>query len=179
MDVNGPEKVYATGNPDGIGDTPYIFLGYFDYPARNGMKPFKVALTANSADGVSGKWASGDFTIIGDEGTLQVEWDKVTLRKPKRTVVSPADFSRLAPLGKTIDKPVQVSDSELLFEEKGYDNCHLDHHTNFMNAIRKKTKVDGDVMFSVQTAVPAVMCFESYLSGKPVYWDAVQLKAKK
>ena len=178
MDANGPEKVYATGSPDGIGDTPYIILGNFDYPAKDGRKSFKVALTANMGDGVSEKWGSGDFTIIGNEGTLRVEWDKVTLKRPKRKGVSAADFSGLAPLGNTIDKPVQVSANEILFEEKEYDNCHLDHHTNFFNAIRKKTKVDGDVMFSVQTAIPAVMCFESYLSGKPVYWDAVKLKTK-
>jgi predicted dehydrogenase len=179
MDANGPEKVYTTGNPDGVGDTPFIMLGYFDYPARNGMNPFKVALTANKADGVSEKWGSGDFTIIGNEGTLRVEWEKVTLKKPKGKGVSAADFGKLAPLGDTIDRPEQISDTELLFEEKGYDNCHLDHFTNFFNGIRKKTKVYGDVMFSVQTAVPAVMCFESYLSGKAIHWDAVKLKSKK
>jgi predicted dehydrogenase len=177
MSSSGPEKVYTTGDYDGVGDTPYIMLGYFDYPARNGRSAFKAALTANYADGVSKKWGSLDFTIIGSEGTLRVEWDKVTLRKPGN--VSAADFAGLASIGAAIDKPEQVSNTELLFAEKGYNNCHLDHIGGFFNAIRKKTKVEADVRFAVQTAVPAVMCFESFLSGKPVYWDAEKLIMKK
>ena len=176
MNSQGPEKVYTTGDIDGVGDTPYIMLGYFDYPAINGSKAFKAALTANYADGVSKKWGSVDFTIIGSEGTLRVEWDKVTLKKP--TKISAADFTGLSPIGNTIDKPSQISDTELLFAEKGYNNCHLDHHTSFFTAIRNKTQVEADVRFAVQTAVPAVMCFESYLSGKPVYWDPVNLEMK-
>ena len=173
MNADGPEKVYTTGNPDGIGDTPYIMLGYFDYAAKNGMQPFKAALTANYGDAVSGKWGSLDFNIIGTEGILRIQWDRVTLRKP--SAVSAAAFSGLEPLGSAIDRPEQTSETELLFIERGYNNCHVDHFTNFFNGIRKKTKVDADVMFAVQTAVPAVMCFESYLSGNAIYWDAQKL----
>ena len=176
MNSSGPEKVYTTGDVDGIGDTPYIMLGYFDYPAVNGSAAFKAALTANYADGVSKKWGSTDFTIIGNEGKLQVEWDKVTLKR--NTKISAADFSGLVSIGNTIDTPKQINETELLFEEKGYNNCHLDHITRFFDGIRNKTKVEADVMFAVQTAVPAVMCFESFLSGKPVYWDAEKLKKK-
>jgi predicted dehydrogenase len=176
MNSPGPEKVYTTGDYDGVGDTPYIMLGYFDYPATNGMNAFKVSLSANYADAVSKKWSSLDFNIIGSEGTLRVQWDRVTLKKP--TNVKAADFSGLQALGKTIDTPQQVNDTELLFAEKGYDNCHLDHHTRFISAIRDKTKFEADVRFGVQTAVPAVMCYESLLSGKPVYWDPVNLTTK-
>jgi predicted dehydrogenase len=177
MDSQGPAKVYTTGDIDGVGDTPYIMLGHFDYPAQNGAKAFKASMTANYADGVSRKWGSLDFTIIGSEGTLRVEWDKVTLKKPG--AASAADYTGLAKLGKTIDTPAQVSDTELLFAEKDYNDCHLDHIGRFFDAIRNKTAVEADVNFAVQTAVPAIMCFESYLSGRPVYWDAVGLKMKK
>jgi len=177
MDSPGPQKVYTTGDIDGVGDTPYIMLSYFDYPARNGSDAFKVALTANYADSVSKKWSSLDFNMTGNEGTLRVEWDKVTLKKASK--ISAADFDKLAPIGNTIDKPEQVSDTELLFVEKGYNNCHLDHISRFFDAIRNKTKVEADVRFAVQTAVPAVLCYESYLSGKPVYWDPVNFKIKK
>jgi len=176
MSSPGPEKVYTTGDFDGVGDTPYIMLGYFDYPAKNGMNAFKASLTANSADGVSKKWGSMDFTIIGSEGTLRVEWDKVTLKKVRR--VSAAEFSELASIGTTIDTPQQINETELLFAENGYNNCHLDHFTRFFDGIRKKTTVEADVLFAVQTAVPAVMCFESFLSGNPVYWDPENLKTK-
>lgn len=174
MDSPGPEKVYTTGDVDGIGDTPYIMLGYFDYAARNGKNAFKAALTANYSDGVSKKWGSLDFNIIGSEGILRVQWDKVTLRKPGKTVA--ADFSGLASIGTTIDNPIQINDNELLFEENGYNNCHLDHISRFFDGIRNRTKVEADVYFAVQTAVPAVMCFESFLSGNPIYWDPVNLE---
>lgn len=177
MDSPGPEKVYTTGDVDGIGDTPYIMLGYFDYPAKNGAQGFKAALTANYSDSVSKKWGSLDFNIIGSEGILRVEWDKVTLKKPAK--ISASDFSGLASIGNTIDGPEQVSDTELLFVEKGYNNCHLDHFNRFFDGIRKKTKVDADVFFAVQTAVPAVICFESFLTGNPIYWDPVNLEIKK
>ena len=171
---SGPEKVYTTGDVDGIGDTPYIMLGYFDYPDRNGAGAFKLALTANYADSVSGKWGSLDFNIIGNDGTLRVQWDKVTLKKSAK--ISAADFSRLTPIGNLIDRPEQISDNELVFAEKGYNGCHLDHISHFFDAIRNKTQVEADVLFAVQTAVPAVLCYESYLSGKPVYWDAEKLQ---
>ena len=177
MDSPGPVKVYTTGDLDGVGDTPYIMLSYFDYPAGKGTDAFKAAFTANYADGVSRKWGSLDFTIIGNEGTLRVQWDRVTLKKPGK--VAAADFGGLAPLGSTIDKPEQISDNELVFEEKGYNNCHLDHISRFFDAIRNKTKVEADVRFAVQTAVPAVLCYESYLSGKPVFWDPEKLRIAK
>jgi len=170
---SGPEKVYTTGDVDGIGDTPYIMLGYFDYPARNGSSPFKLALTANYADSVSGKWGSLDFTIVGNDGTLRVQWDKVTLKTSRK--VSAADFGGLTPIGNLIDHPIQINDNELVFVETDYNNCHLDHISHFFDAIRNKTKVEADVLFAVQTAVPAVLCFESYLSGRPVYWDTEKL----
>jgi predicted dehydrogenase len=173
----GPEKVYTTGAPDGIGDTPYIMLGYFDYPDVNGSGAFKVALTANYADSVSKKWGSTDFTIVGNDGTLRVQWDKVTLIKNKK--VSAADFGGLSAIGKEIDRPAQISDTELVFEEKGYKDCHFDHVKRFIDAIRNRTKVEADVLFAVQTAVPAILCFESYLSGKAVYWDPVKLIVKQ
>jgi len=174
---SGPEKVYTTGDVDGIGDTPCIMLGYFDYPGRNGSDAFKLALTANYADSVSGKWGSLDFTIIGNDGTLRVQWDKVTLKTSKK--VSAADFSGLASIGNLSDRPQQINDNELVFAETGYNNCHLDHISHFFDAIRNRTKVEADVLFAVQTAVPAVLCYESYLSGKPVYWDAEKLQTKE
>src|SRR5690554_1694342 len=35
--TSGPVKIYTTGEFDGVGDTPGIMLGLFDYPAQNGF----------------------------------------------------------------------------------------------------------------------------------------------
>ena len=99
------------------------------------------------------------------------------MEKPEKVLA--ADFSNLDPIGSAIDRPEQISDTELLFVEKGYNNCHLDHIGRFFDGIRNKTKVEANVLFAVQTAVPAVMCFESYLSGQPVYWDPEKLEVRK
>ena len=176
MDSPGPERVYTTGDKDGIGDTPHIMLSYFDYPAHNEKKPFKAALTANYSDGVSRRWGSTNFLIIGDEGTMRVEWDRVTLNTLRPA--SATDFSGLPNIGNGIDKPQQINEREWVFVEDNYHNCHYDHFVNFFDGIRKKTKVDGDVLFSVQTAVPAVLCLDSFHQGKPALWDPVNLILK-
>lgn len=173
----GPEKIYTTGDADGVGDTPYIMLASFDYPGQNGQAGFKVSLTANNADGVSKKWGSTYFTLTGNDGVMEVEWDKVTLKSNKSLSVK--DFVGLLPIGKEIDRPKQITEKELVFVEEGYKNCHLDHVTHFFDAIRNGKPVEANVVFAVQTAAPAVLCLESYLSGKPVYWDSEKLKPEK
>src|SRR5690554_191580 len=76
MDTVGPEKVYTTGGlryyKDGYRDTPDIMLGLLDYPDKEGLGAFTVSLGANYADGVSKKWGSTDFTIVGEKGSLEV-----------------------------------------------------------------------------------------------------------
>lgn len=61
-------------------DTPDVMLAYLDYPDREDLGAFTVQLGANYVDGVSRKWGSMDFRIVGSEGTLDVAWDKVTLK---------------------------------------------------------------------------------------------------
>ena len=88
MDAAGPEKVYTTGGihhyTDGSRDTPDIMLGYFDYPDVNNLGSFTVQLGANYVDGVSKKWGSMDFRIVGSRGSLTVGWNKILLRHPFR-----------------------------------------------------------------------------------------------
>ncbi|RHJ82381.1 Gfo/Idh/MocA family protein [Parabacteroides sp. AM08-6] len=181
-DAIGPEKVYTTGDiryyTDGYRDTPDIMLGYFDYPDRNNIGAFTVQLGANYVDGVSKKWGSMDFRIVGSEGTLDVAWDKVTLKTAR-----PMDIQRLEALnkiGQGIDTPVQNTDSEFVFTAaQGYKGGHYDHFYNFFTGIRNKTPLAADVLFGVRSAAPALLSYESYMRGKAIYWDAEQLKETK
>lgn len=178
----GPEKVYTTGGiryyTDGYRDTPDIMLGYFDYPDRNNVGAFTVQLGANYVDGVSKKWGSMDFRIVGSEGTLDIGWDKVTLKTAR-----PMDIKRLEALekiGQGIDTPVQNSDKEFVFvAEPGYKGGHYDHFNNFFTGIRNKTPLTADVLFAVQSAAPALLSYESYMRGEAIYWDPEQLKEIK
>jgi predicted dehydrogenase len=179
--ADGPEKAYATGGidyyTDGSRDMPDILLGFLDYPDKNGVGAFKVSLSANLSDGVSKKWGSINFKIIGEAGTMDVEWDRVTLTMHKDA--TPARFSDLPPVGVTIDAPEQAEDKKLVFFEKNYHNCHYDHFGHFFEGIRNGAPTDGNALFGVKSAAPALLCYESYLKGTSLYWDAEELKIQK
>ncbi|MGV8094147.1 MAG: Gfo/Idh/MocA family protein [Mangrovibacterium sp.] len=179
MDAIGPEKVYASGGlnyyTNGTRDTPDILLGCFDYPAQNGQGAFKVSLGANYADGISKKWGSMNFTIVGEKGTLQVEWGKVLLKTLHDA--DPKTFDSVKQIGQGMDNPQKVSSKEYLFTaENGYKGGHYDHFSNFFEGIRNQTPLTADVLFAVRSAAPALLCNLSYSTGNAVYWNAEELK---
>ena len=179
MDAIGPEKVYTTGGirhyTNGLRDTPDIMLGYFDYPDRNNTGAFTVQLGANLVDGISKKWGSTDFKIVGSRGSLDVEWDKITLRTTYD--LSLKDIETLNQLGQEINIPEVISPREYVFKaEKGYKGGHYDHHFNFLNGIRNNHPVVGDALFAVRSAAPALLSYESYLKGQAVKWNSEKLQ---
>lgn len=180
--TKGPDKVYTTGGihhyTDGFRDTPDVMLAYLDYPDRNNLGAFTVQLGANYVDGVSNKWGSMDFRMVGNEGTLDVAWDKVTLKT--RTNFDLSRLKELDLIGQGMDTPVVVSPKEIVFyAAEGYKGGHYDHFFNFFTGIRNKTPLTADVLFGVQSAAPALLCYESYLRGEAIYWDAEKLKVIK
>ena len=182
MDAIGPDKVYTTGGirhyTDGLRDTPDVMLGYFDYPDKNDLGAFTVQLGANYVDGISKKWGSMDFKIVGSKGTLDVGWDKVVLKTTGD--INMKDLEILKSLGQGIDTPEKVTSREVIFHaESGYRGGHYDHHYNFINGIRNNTPLVADVLFAVQTAAPALLSYESYVRNEAIRWDAQKLKIKK
>lgn len=182
MDAIGPEKVYTTGGihhyTDGSCDTPDIMLGYFDYPDRNNLGAFTLQLGANYVDGVSKKWGSMDFRIVGSKGTLDVGWNKVVLKTLEDA--NPKDFEVLDELGQRMNVPEKISPREYVFQaEKNYKGGHYDHHFNFINGIRNNAPLTADVLFAVRSAAPALLSYESYLRSEAIQWDAKKMKIKK
>lgn len=178
----GPEKVYTTGGiryyTDGYRDTPDIMLAYLDYPDSGNLGAFTVQLGANYVDGVSRKWGSMDFRIVGSEGTLDVAWDKVTLKTTQKADVS--GLQTLEPIGQGIDSPIVKSEREIEFVASSeYKGGHYDHFNNFFTGIRNKTPLVCDVMFAVRSAIPALLSYESYERGEAIYWDAEHMKERK
>jgi hypothetical protein len=57
----------------------------------------------------------------------------------------------------------------------GYSD-HLDHFTNFFDAIRTGKPVVEDAVFGFRAAAPALSCNESYFQKKIIHWDPVQMK---
>jgi len=180
-DAIGPEKVYTTGGNynkvDTQRDTPDIMLGYFNYPDRNNVGAFTVQLGANYVDGVSKKWGSMDFVIVGSEGKLTVGWNEVKLTSLKE--IDTKRLEQLEKLGDGIDAFKLNSPTEAVFTvNRGYKGGHYDHFDNFFTGIRNKTPLVSDVLFGVRTAIPALLCYESYMSGQPIFWDAERLAKK-
>ncbi|RYF46080.1 MAG: gfo/Idh/MocA family oxidoreductase, partial [Cytophagaceae bacterium] len=57
----------------------------------------------------------------------------------------------------------------------GYSD-HLDHFTNFFDAVRMGKPVVEDATFGFRAAAPALSCNTSFLSKKIVHWDPVTMK---
>ena len=58
---------------------------------------------------------------------------------------------------------------------EGYSD-HLDHFTNFFDAIRSGKEVVEDAEFGFRAAAPALACNTSYFDKKIMNWDPIKMK---
>lgn len=180
-DSLGPEKIMATGGlrywKDGR-EVPDVMLGMFDYPETKVHPAFNLSLRVNFVDGTGG---TNYLRMVGSEGAMTVEWDKVTVLRNSQHV-DPND-----PLNQ-VNAP--GSGKEFVYERKamlppekleytaqpGYKGAHFDHFYNWATAIRNKGKVVEDPLFGYRAAAPALLCNDSYYDKKIIYWDPQNLK---
>lgn len=174
----GPSKISATGGlrywEDGR-EVPDVLLGMFDYPETELNKAFNLSLRCNFVDGTSG---STYLKLVGSKGSMDVEWDKVTL---KRNISAESDDPFSAEKAKELfgrqDRKKMLPPLETVFTaEDGYKGAHYDHFANFFNAIRNDTKVVEDPIFAFRAAAPALLCNESYKQNKFVGWNPEEMK---
>jgi predicted dehydrogenase len=180
----GPTRVFATGGlrfwKDGR-DVPDVFLGLYDYPATGRHAAFNLALRVNF---VSGAGDNSGFRFVGSEGILTIG-SGVTVSKTPRA----------AEPGYTIDTfPKAVQEAFLKdyhakyppltpnadsmrpnVEDKyqaphGYSD-HLDHHRNFIAAVRSRKPVVEDPVFGFRAAGPALLSNISYFERRVCAWD--------
>lgn len=176
----GPQKIMAMGGlrywKDGR-EVPDILMGMFDYAETAEHPAFNLSLRVNFVDGTA---ESTYLRLVGNEGSMNVEWDKLTLFRNKGYM--PADDPLMkTKLGK--DNPMEYErkkmvppDSTVFTAEQGYNGAHFDHFYNFFTSIRnKKTSVE-DALFGYRAAAPALLCNDSYFTDKAVRWDPVKLK---
>lgn len=175
----GPDHIYATGGlrywNDGR-EVPDVLLGTFDYPERAAHPGFNLSLRCNFVDGTSG---TTYLRLIGSEGAMDVEWDRVTLRRNKSfDSHDPFMEAQLAKAGKAQDtrKKMLPPESFVFQAEEGYKGAHYDHFNNFFTAIRNNSTVVEDAVFGYRAAAPALLCNDSYYSHKPMQWDPVNMK---
>ncbi len=79
----GPTKIYSAGGlrywKDGR-EVPDVLLGTFDYPQTIAHPAFNLSLRCNFVDGTSG---TTYLKLVGSEGSMDITWDSVTLKRNK------------------------------------------------------------------------------------------------
>ena len=180
---DGPERVQATGGlrywRDGR-EVPDVLIGVFDYAQSESHPAFNLSLRVNFVDGTSG---STFLRMVGSEGSMDVTWTEVVLRK--NAVVDPmADpFLQEKMAGTAVDasglppRSRMLPPAESVYRvESGYRGAHLDHFVNFFEAVRTGERVREDATFGLRAAAPSLACNTSHFEERPVLWDPVEMK---
>ncbi|HVI45089.1 MAG TPA: Gfo/Idh/MocA family oxidoreductase [Chitinophaga sp.] len=181
----GPNKIMATGGlrywKDGR-EVPDVMLGMFDYPETAIHPAFNLSLRVNFVDGTGG---TNYLRMVGSEGSMTVEWDKVTLYKNKNNADANDPLLQTkaaADPGKayTYHRKEMLSPDKMEYvAEEGYKGAHFDHFYNLFNAMRTGGKVAEDPTFGFRAAAPALLCNESYFDNKIIHWDPERLQLVK
>jgi len=179
----GPNKVMATGGlrywKDGR-EVPDIMLGMFDYPETEAHPAFNLSLRVNFVDGTGG---TNYLRMVGSEGSMTVEWEKVTLYRNKAYAATddPLLQTKAGATGNgkayVYDRKDMLPPEKLEYvAEEGYKGAHFDHFYNLFNAMRTGGKVHEDALFGYRAAAPALLCNDSYFQNRIIQWDPQQLK---
>ncbi|QHS61968.1 Gfo/Idh/MocA family protein [Chitinophaga agri] len=178
----GPEKVMATGGlrywKDGR-EVPDIMLGMFDYPETDVHPAFNLSLRVNFVDGTGG---TNYLRMVGSEGSMTVEWDKVTLYRNKDYAATDDPLlqnKQATDSGKqyVYDRKSMLPPDKMEYAaEEGYKGAHFDHFYNLFNAMRNGGKVSEDALFGYRAAAPALLCNDSYFNNRIIQWDPKALK---
>ncbi|MEO5594763.1 MAG: Gfo/Idh/MocA family oxidoreductase [Chitinophagaceae bacterium] len=174
----GPNKIMATGGlrywKDGR-EAPDILLGMFDYPQSPTHPAFNLSLRVNFVDGTA---EGTSLRLVGNEGSLTVEWDKVTLTK--NFSYPPEHYAEILK-GKqyTPDydrKKMKAPEVTVFKAEDGYKGAHYDHFYHWTQGIRTGKPIIEDALFGYRAAAPALLCNDSYYQEKAIKWDPAKLK---
>jgi predicted dehydrogenase len=178
----GPNKVYASGGlrywNDGR-EVPDVLLGTFDYPKTTVHPGFNLSLRCNFVDGTSG---TTYLKLVGSEGSMDITWDSVTLKRNKSiSSDDPFYIEKLKQSGQTVSGRKQMLPPEAItFDaDKGYLGGPYDHMNNFFTAIRNGGSVVEDPVFGYRAAAPALLCNDSYFKNSPMFWDPEKMQVIK
>ncbi len=189
----GPETIYSTGQfsywKDGR-NLPDVMSGVMQYPDSPEHPAFQMTLQVNFISGTGGQEI---IQLIGSEGVIRVQGNNISI---KHSLMPEAPgfggYDSVFTFAKsmqdemtaeynakwTTEQRRRKTKEDIIFKAPdGYDD-HLDHFTNFFDAIRTGKQVVEDAEFGFRAAVPALACNESFLTKKIVKWDPVNMKLK-
>lgn len=187
----GPNTIYSAGQfsywKDGR-NMPDVMSGVMQYPDSAEHPAFQLNLRVNFISGTGGKEV---IELIGSKGVIEVHGNDITV---KHSVMPEAPgfggydsvftFSQKMQdeLTKeynskwTTEQTQRKAIGDIIYKApQGYSD-HLDHFTNFFDAIRTNKPVVEDAVFGFRAAAPALSCNESYFSKKIVNWDPEAMK---
>jgi predicted dehydrogenase len=178
----GPNKVFASGGlrywKDGR-EVPDVLLGTFDYPQSQAHPAFNLSLRCNFVDGTSGNTF---LKLVGSEGSMDITWDSVTLKRNKSIDSDdPFYIEQMKRAGTPVtNRKRMLAPEEFTFAaEKGYLGGPYDHFANFFNAIRTNGKVVEEAVFGYRAAAPALLCNDSYAKDTPISWNPEKMQLIK
>ena len=178
----GPNKIYAAGGlrywKDGR-EVPDVLLGTFDYPQSAAHAPFNLSLRCNFVDGTSG---TTYLKLVGSEGSMDVTWDSVTLKRNKTTESDdPFYIEQMKKAGKPVsDRKRILAPEEYTFAaEKDYLGGPYDHFVNFFTAIRNGGKIAENAVFAYRAAAPALLCNDSFNQDTALLWNPEKMQLVK
>jgi predicted dehydrogenase len=191
LDSIGPNRIFATGGlrfwKDGR-DVPDVLLGLYDYPATASHPAFTLALRVNF---VSGAGESSSFRFVGSEGIMTID-KGVSLSKtppesePGYTI---GTFSKAVqeeflkqyrekyPPNPVVAETLPRTEEATYLPPPGYSD-ELDHHRNFIAAVRGRKPVVEDPVFGFRAAAPALASNLSYFEQRIVSWDPEKMEEK-
>lgn len=187
----GPESIYSTGQLSYWNDgrnMPDVMSGVMQYPDSDEHPAFQLNLRVNFISGGGGKEV---IEVIGSEGVMRIDGDNVTVKHsimPEAPGFGGYDslFTFSEDMRDELTKEYKSKWTEEQTKRKhikdvvfkapeGYSS-HVDHLTNFFDAIRTGKTVTEDAEFGLRTAAPSLACNESYFSKEIIKWDPVKMK---
>ena len=187
----GPENIYSTGQFSYWNDgrnMPDVMSGVMQYPKSEEHPAFQLNLRVNFISGTGGQEI---IQLIGSEGTLTIDRNDIIVSYSKMPEApgfggydSVFTFPKEMQERMAADYNAKWSEAQQKRHPKGdviykapegYSD-HLDHFTNFFDAIRSGKEVVEDAEFGFRAAAPALACNTSYFDKKIMNWDPKKMK---
>ena len=190
----GPHKIFSSGQlsywKDGR-DVPDVMTGILQYPDVAEHPAFQLTLQVNFISGTGGQEI---IKLVGDQGTIEIKNNGLTVHHsilPKAPGFGGYDAVFTYPKAMQ-DSLTEMYNKRYTDEEKkkpvkadidfkapqGYSD-HLDHFTNFFDAVRTGKQSIEDATFGFRAAAPALACNASYFEEKIINWDPENMKLTK
>lgn len=190
----GPESIFSTGQlsywKDGR-NLPDVMSGVMQYPESPEHPAYLMTLQVNFISGTGGQEI---IQLVGSEGVMTLRGNGLSVT---HSILPEAPgfggYDSLFTFSKKMQDEMRAeyeskwtpqqrsrpTKEDIVFRAPDGYSDHLDHFTNFFDAIRTGGKVVEDAEFGFRAAAPALACNQSYFEQEIIHWDPVNLKLKK